>query len=264
MKSRAAWASVFREFISEMLRKRFWVWLLFVLAAAGTPCLAQQTSPQAVLFKRYERGGWQNGIVEDTLTLKIDVKPEQKFIVALRVCSKDPLPFALVTANADPFFIFEWLVNAYGYLPERLVYLRSDDCLGKEPSRGITEIWTLSQGASFPPYIEKVAFTDAQRVALGKKPVFRGVRDYREAIAGLIKELQVNPTARGLVIGYYEFNGRLNPTLRRRLKEVARTLERSGVPRDRYLVHVTHAADESWKSQPKALYPEVYIIKKAD
>ena len=244
-----------------MLRKRLWLSIL-VLAAAGTPCFAQQTS--AVLFKRYERGGSVNKIIEDTFSLKIDVTPEDKAIVAVRVCSKSPLPFALVTANADPFFITEQLVNAYAYAPERLVYLRSEDCLGKEPSRGITELWTLSRGASFPPYIEKAAFTDAQRVALGKKPVFRGVRDYREAIADLIKELQVNPTARGLVVGYYEFNGRLNPLLRRRLQEVTKTFERSGLPQDRYLVHITHANDESWESQPKALYPEVYIIKKAN
>jgi hypothetical protein len=257
-----ALAIVFRESTSEMLRKQFWLWLLFVLAAAGTPCFAQQTN--AVLFKRYDRGGSVNRIIEDTFSLKIDVKPQDKAIVAVRVCSKDRLPFALVTANADPFFITQQLVNAYAYAPERLVFLRSEDCLGKVSSAGITEIWTLSQGASFPPYIEKVAFTDAQRVALGKKPVFRGVRDYREALAGLIKELQANPAARGLVIGYYEFNGRLNSVLRRRLKEVTTIFERSGLPRDRYLVHVTHANDESWESQPKALYPEVYIIRKVD
>jgi hypothetical protein len=253
---------VFREFISEMLRKPFWLWLVLVLAAAGTPCFAQQTS--AVLFKRYDRGGSVNRMIEDTFSLRIDVKPDDKAIVAVRVCSKDPLPFGLVSANADPFFITEQLVNTYAYAPERLVFLRSEDCLGNVPSSGITEIWTLARGASFPPYIEKVAFADAQRVALGTKRVFRGVRDYKEATAELIKELQANPTARGLVVGYYEFNGRLNPLLRRRLKEVTKTFARSGLPRDRYLVHVTYANDESWESQPRALYPEVYIIKKAN
>ena len=217
-----------------------------------------------MLFKRYDRGGWQNGFIEDTLTLKIDVKPEQRFTIALRVCSKEPLPLALVTTDADPFFVTEWLVSAYGYSPERLVYLRSEDCLGKDPAKGVTEIWTMSQGASFPPHIERVPFTDAQRIPLGKKPAFNGVRDYREAVTALIKELQVNPAARGLVIGYHGYWGKLSPKLRRRLKQVTTMFERSGLSRDRYLVHVTGFNGESWESQPETQYPEVYIIKKAN
>jgi hypothetical protein len=247
-----------------MLRKRFLLLVLLMLAAAGTPCFAQQTNAQAVLFKRYDRGGWVNRFIEGTLTLSIYVKREQRFTIALRVCSKEPLPFALVTANADPFFLSEWLVSAYGYAPERLVYLRSEDCLGKDPSRGVTEIWTLSEGASFPPHVEKVAFTDAQRVALGKKEAYRGVRDYREAVTGLIKQLQVNPAARGLVVAYHEPGGKLNPKLRRRLKEVTKMFERSGLPRERYLVHVTYWNDETWEHEPETQYPLVYIIKKAD
>ena len=64
-----------------MLRKRLWLSIL-VLAAAGTPCFAQQTS--AVLFKRYERGGSVNKIIEDTFSLKIDVTPEDKLALSVR------------------------------------------------------------------------------------------------------------------------------------------------------------------------------------
>lgn len=242
-----------------MLRTRLWL-LLFVVIAAGSIGRGQQ----AVLFKRYDRGGAVNRIIEDTFSLKLDVKPEQKATVAVRVCSKDPLPFALVTANADPFVITEQLVNAYAYSPERLVYLRADDCLGKDPSTGITEIWALPEGASFPPHVEKLAFSDARRIALGKKEAFRGVRDYREALADLIKQLRMNPQASGLVVGYYGKGGRLSPGLRRRLTEVRSILKRSGLPPDRYRVHSAYWNDETWESAPDPQYPLVFVIKRLD
>jgi hypothetical protein len=262
MKSRAASAIVFREFTSEMLSKRLLLLSVFALSVASPLCFGQQTVPQAVLFKRYERGGGRNRIIEDTYSIKLDVKPEQKFTIALRVCSKQPLPFSLVTANAEPFFIADWLEDAYAYPRERLVFLRSEDCIGQDP-RGVTEIWTLSQGASFPPHVEQLVATQAKIFPLGKKQTFRGVRDYREALASLIKELQANPAARGLVIGYYA-HGKLSPKLQRRLTEVTRVFERSGLPPTRYLVHRAYWNWESSDDDPQPVYPEVFIIKKVD
>jgi hypothetical protein len=264
MKSRAASASVFREFMSEMLRKRFWLSPLFVLAAAGTPYFAQQTSPQAVLFKRYDRGAGYNRIIEDILTLTIVVKQEDRATVAMRVCSKQPLPLAIFPASADPFQMAELLTDGYAYLPEHVVFLRAEDCLGEDPLRGITEIWTLSEGASLPAHIEKVVFTDAQRFALGKKPARLeiGVRDYKIALNKLIEELQRNPAARGVVVGL--FLKRPSAMLQRRIREVKRTLERSGLPPDRYLVYTDYLHGEASDSDPEPLYPEIYIIKKAN
>ena len=256
-----ALATVFREFTSEMLRVPI---LLLLLLVASPLCLSQQGGTQAVLFKRYDHGGGQNRLIEDTLSLKLDVKPEQRFTVAVRVCSKQPLPFALVTANAEPFFISEWLVDAYAYPRDRVVFVRSEDCLGKDPAHGITEIWTLSEGASLPPHIEKLVSTDAHWVALGKKPARLeiGVRDYKRAVDDLIKELKHDPAARGVVIGF--FMKRPGLTLRRRIREVNRTFARSGLPRDRYLVYTDYYNGEAADDAPEPQYPAVYIIKKVD
>lgn len=245
-----------------MLRKPFWLWLVLVLAAAGTPCFAQQTS--AVLFKRYDPGAAYNRVIEDILTLTIAVKPENRATIAVRVCSKQPLPLAIFPASADPFQMAELLTGGYAYLPERVVFLRAEDCLGKDPLRGITEIWTLSEGASLPPHIEKVVSTDAQCVPLGKKPakLHIGVRDYKTALDDLIKELQRDPSARGVAVGF--FLKRPSSALRRRMREVKSTLDRSGLPPDRYLVYTAYFNAEASDSDPEPLYPEVYIIKKAN
>jgi hypothetical protein len=77
--------------------------------------------------------------------------------------------FALATAGADPFLISHGLVNAYAYLPERVMFLRSDDCVtsGKQ-SEPVTEIWALADGASLPSYVEVLQSDQVKRIALGK------------------------------------------------------------------------------------------------
>jgi hypothetical protein len=245
-----------------MLSRRLSATVLVLLAVGiiGPLPAARVAEAQTRLFKRYERGGSYNRIIEDVLTLTIEVKPEQRTKVAVRVCSKQPLPFALVNATPDPFHIAELLVDGYAYSPSQVVFVRSEDCLGKDPSAGVTEIWTLSHGASLPPHVEERKSSDVTRTALGKRPADRGVRDYRNAVDELIKNLRADPTATGVVIGYIV--RRPSPMLQRRLREVRRVLERSGLPPDRYLVRTMYWNDEGPNSEPQ--YPSVFIIKGAD
>lgn len=245
-----------------MLRKRLSATTLVLLAVGmiGPLPVAREAEAQTRLFKRYDRGGSFNRIIEDVLTLTIEVKPEQRTTVAVRVCSKQPLPLALVNANPDPFHIAELLVDGYAYLPSQVVFLRSEDCLGKDPSTAVTEIWTLSQGASLPPHAESKKSNEAKRTELGKQQADRGVRDYRNAVDQLIKNLRADSAATGVVIGY--FVKRPSPTLQRRLREVRRVLERSGLPPDRYLVRTMYWNDDGPDSEPR--YPSVFIIKSAD
>jgi hypothetical protein len=233
--------------------------LVFLLSALPGPLSLAQQGAQAKLFKRYEKGAAYNRIVEDVLTLTIAVKKEERAKVAVRVCSKQPLPLALVTANADPFHITELLTGGYGYSSSQVVFLRAEDCLGNEPSRNTVEIWTLAQGASLPAHVEALESSQARRSALGKSPANRGVRDYRNAVDELVKDLQSNPASTGVVIGYYL--KRPSAGLKRRLKEVTRIFERSGLPRDRYLVYSTYWNDEASDSDPEPQYPSVFIIK---
>ena len=238
--------------------------IVFLGLSMGGPQLpARQANAQPKLFKRYE-SAWINGITEDVLTLTIAVKPEERSTVAVRVCSKEPLPWALVTAAADPFLIAELLTGGYGYSSARVVFLRSEDCLSKGSSRGATEIWTLPQGASLPPHVEKLVSNQAERSSLGRRTadLGLGVREYKKTIDNLIKDLQSNPSSRGLVIGYYA--KRPSAVLQRRLREITRTFERSGLPPDRYLVRTLPWNGEGSDSDPEPQYPSVFIIKGAD
>ena len=248
-----------------MLRTRLSIsFVVFLVLSMGGPLLAAHpASAQSKLFKRYESASY-NRIIEDVLTLTIAVKPEERSTVAVRVCSKEPLPWALVTAGADPFHIAELLTGGYGYSSAHVVFLRSEDCLSKRNWGSATEIWTLPEGASLPPHVEKLVYSQAERSEFGERTTDQGlgVREYQKVIHNLINDLQKNPTSRGLVIGYYL--KRPSTVLQRRLTEIRRTLTRSGLPPDRYLVRTLPWNGEGSDSDPEPRYPTIFIIKSAD
>src|SRR6185369_14427076 len=109
------------------------LFILLLLAAFGV--FAQSDSEQtARCFKRYDPGAAYNRVTEDVLTLSLSVKAKERAWIAVRVCSKEPIPFALATAGADPFHIAELLTGGYGYTADRVIFLRSENCLSaKEP-----------------------------------------------------------------------------------------------------------------------------------
>jgi hypothetical protein len=237
------------------------LFLLLLLPAFGV--FAQSDSEHvARLFKRYDPGAAYNRVTEDLLTLSISVRAQDRARIAVRVCSKKPLLFALATAGADAFHMAELLTGGYGYIPERVMFLRAEDCLSsKDPSRPATEIWAIPEGSSLPPHVEALKSNQARLVSLGKKQANRGVRDYKSAVGDLIKNLRANPTSRGVVFGY--FLQRPSPTLQRRLREVTRILEQSGLPPDRYLVRPMVWNDEVSTNPPDSepKYPSVFVIE---
>lgn len=251
-----------------MQRRCFITLLLFALpgvlvASRANAQVKERPNLPSGLFKRYENGAGANRIIEDVLTLTIAFEPENRSIVAVRVCSKQSLPLGLVTTSIDVFHVAELLTSGYAYTPDRVVFLRSADCLAKEAAQNATEVWALSQASPLPAHAEKLLYSEAQRVALGKKEELRGGdRDYRSALDELIRALKLDSSARGVVLGFYR--QKPGAAMKRRLKEVERILRLSGLPRDQYLVTLRPWNDESWEGDTEPRYPAVYIIKKGD
>ncbi len=237
--------------------------LFFLLLLPGFGVFAQSDVEDAArLFKRYDLGAAYNRVTEDVLTLSLSVNAKERAQVAVRVCSKEPLPFALATAGADPFHIADLLTGGYGYTAEQVTFLRSEDCLSaKEPLRPVTEIWTIPAGASLPIHVEALKSNEAKLVSLGKRTANRGVRDYRSAIGELIKNLRANPTSKGVIFGY--FLKRPSTELQRRLREATKILEQSGLPPDRYLVRPMGWNDEVSTNPPDSepAYPSVFVVQ---
>src|SRR5207247_980393 len=113
------------------------------------------------------------------------------------------------------------------YLPDRVIYLRSEDCLSaRVPPKPVTEVWAIPEGASLPSHVEAAEGSQVRRTSLGKQQVNRGVRDYKGALQKLIRDLRARPAATGVVFGY--FLDHPSQLLQRRLREVTTMLKRSG------------------------------------
>jgi hypothetical protein len=241
--------------------------LLFLLSLLlPTFGLFAQTGSEHVarLVKRYDLGAAYNRVTEDVLTLSLSIKATERADIAVRVCSKESLPFALATAGADPFHIAELLTGGYGYTAGRVIFLRSEHCLStKQPLRAATEIWTIPEGASLPTHIEALKSNEVKLVSLGERPANRGVRDYRNAVGELIKSLRAKPASKGVIFGY--FLKRPSATLQRRLREVSKALQQSGLPADRYLVRPMRWNDEvsTYPPDTEPQYPTVSIVEVA-
>lgn len=241
----------------KLLLKPLFALLLILLPATASKA---QTAPW--LFKRYPQGAAYNRITEDVLTLTIAIPADNRARIAIRLCSKQPLLFALGTARTDPFRVAELLVGAYSYLPERVMFVRSEDCLGKDAAIPAVEIWGLAEDGLLPRHVEARLSSQVRSSTLGKKHVSRGVRDYVAATQELIKNLQANPTSRGVVVGYYFY--RPSAAVKRSLRTVKTLFQRSGLPPDRYLVRSVPWNDEFSMNEPEPPYPRVFLLEEGE
>lgn len=133
------------------------------------------SSSGARMFIRYEQSQGYNRLGESLQALEHPIRSDDRSLVAIRLCSKNSLAVALATAAADPFLIADRL-NAFGYPPGRIMFLRSEDCLSQNQSNPATEIWTISEKAALPGNVEAFTSSHVKLIPLGRKPGRLGMR----------------------------------------------------------------------------------------
>ncbi|HMG72318.1 MAG TPA: hypothetical protein VK582_02365 [Pyrinomonadaceae bacterium] len=244
------------------IRALKWNLLGLALILLALPVLGQSDAQRPQRTERYEGGAGDNEITEAAFRLT-GLDPKQRERVAIRVCSKEPIVRALASAPANPFEIAD-RVSGYAYLPEKVLFLRSAQCLSrKNPAITATEIWAIPEGAPLPGYEEILTSNQVKLVRLGKIPApsNRGIRDYRPAVRDLIENLSRNPQNVGIVFGY--FLEHPSPALKRRIREVTKSLEQSGLPSKRYLVRLTYWPDEvsTYPPDSEPQYPSVFLVE---
>src|SRR6266550_7927050 len=115
----------------QLRTRRALRWSLIGLALIfSTPPVLGQSDPShlAQRTKRYEGGASDNELTEAAFRLTaLDLKQRER--VAIRICSKEPVVRAIANAPANPFQVADKLVNGYAYLPEKVLFLRSAQCL---------------------------------------------------------------------------------------------------------------------------------------
>ena len=233
--------------------------LLFALLLTALP--TQRDAPsEAQLFIRYEHPQAYTRIGESLQALSHPIRKDDRSLAAIRLCSKKPLAIALTTAVADPFLIAE-ILEDFGYPPARIMFLLSASCSSPNQSRPATEVWTIPEKAQLPSNIDAFTSSQVKLIPFGKGQGRLGTRDYKRATTKMIQHLRANPLSTGIVVGYILHKP--SPALRRSMREVTRTLEKSGLPRERYLVQLIYWPDEfsEHPPDPEAQYPNVSVIE---
>jgi hypothetical protein len=238
--------------------------IIELLLLSGLSLGQVSTKPDSVRMRRYERGG--SGFDEITeanyeLTRRIDTSND---LAVVRICSRESMPLALSIAAMNPFTVAGALNQGYNFSLERILFLRSEDCLGSDPAVAATELWAAPKGAALPPFVESIKSSQAHLEILGTKSLLAaGTRNYRLAVKELTTKLRAAPEAVGVVAGYYYKNPSL--VMKRRLREVRKMLEQSGLRQDRYFVRFIPWPGERSVDppQPEPKYPNLFVVEVA-
>jgi hypothetical protein len=180
--------------------------------------------------------------------------------IAIRVCSKEPMPVALSTATASPFIILEYLEH-YGFSRDRILFLRSEECLMTNPSVALTEFWALPQGAAPPPSVETIRSSGVRFEVVRTGDTIKNARSYHAALKVFVAKLCAKSDVAGVVVGsYYKHPSR---TLEKNLLVAKMMLERSGVPADQFYIRTSPNSGVHEHNESEPNYPNLFIIEMA-
>lgn len=89
---------------------------------------------------------------------KAGMKVEKTFnsqsdILAVRVCSNEPLPIALAL-SAGAAFVTTSRLQGFGIPKSNMYYLRYNNCRVRSHNYGATEYWFVPKNAEFPAFVE--------------------------------------------------------------------------------------------------------------
>jgi hypothetical protein len=245
-----------------MLKMRHLLALIIALILSGVSLSGQESIQSgARLVHRYERRCGYSCLQELAIALGGGDAKKSSNAVAIRYCSKESLPLALSTAAASPAYLISILTDSYGYTPERILFLRSEGCLGPASEVTATEFWAIPQGAALPTSVESVRSSQVRVDSLGMEGLIGNARSYKAALQKLPDRLRANPDAVGIVLGYYYKQP--SRVMKRRLREVQRRLKENGLSEDRYSVRLAPWTGEYGDDDSEPKYPSLFVVEVA-
>lgn len=225
---------------------------------------SQGRKPEAVQVHRFERAGSGFDAITEANYELTRIATRSDDVAVIRVCSREPMPVALSIAAMNPFTVARALNQGYNFALERVLFLRSEDCLGSEAAVAATELWVAPKGAALPAFVDLIKSTQAHLETVGTKSLLAaGARNYRFAVRELATKVRAKPEATGVVVGYYFKQP--SPEMKRRVSEAQKMLEQSGLPRDRYSVRFMPWPGEQSidPPEPEPKYPSIFIVEVA-
>lgn len=197
-----------------------------------------------------------HAIQEVALDLKAHASgPEDR--VGVRVCSKEKLPIALLAATASPFLLQEFLEH-YNFTPQRILFLRSEECEVQDPSLAVTEFWAIPKGADPPASIESITADRAQAEVVKSSDTITSANVYNTALRDLVQKLSNQPERVAVIIGSYY--ARPSAALEKNLQKAKNVLKQSNVQANRILVHTARVGGIREGGEREPAYPTLFVF----
>jgi len=233
------------------------IFLSFVVSSPGQ----ESGQVEAKLVRSAFAGGDALHVIQEVALDLKEYASGAEDRVAVRVCSREPMPVALSTAAASPFILREYLEH-YGFLPERILFLRSEDCLANNTRIAVTEFWAIPKGADLPSSIESIRSSQALLEVVRTEDTIKSAAGYDAALRELIAKSRANPQASLVIIGSYDKQP--GPALQKNLGKAKRLLEQHGVLPNRVYVRAAPSSGirDGDESEPK--YPNLFIVEISD
>jgi hypothetical protein len=235
--------------------------LVFIVVAIGQ----DNVQPKAIPSRRLvTRGDMYSPLSEIYLDLAASAgKPGD--MIAMRICSPDPLPVAIVLAVVDPVGIGTDLADGahdgLQYSHDHVFVLRSPNCPITHPPYVPVEFWGVPRGAALPPASEvvklcqiKISGTNWFDVT-GRK---RNARSYRLALNDLL--LKLRNDSEGIAVIYGQYNHRPSMSLKRSLKDAELLFKRSGMSPNRFFVRTKPWSYEGAAILPEQKFPNFVVV----
>jgi hypothetical protein len=244
---------------------RYVVLTLLLLSLIVTASAQRNIQPEAVPSRRLvTRGDMYHPLSEIYLDLEVSAgKPGD--MVAMRICSREPLPVALFVAVVNPIGIGRSLgggaIDRISYSADRVMILRSPDCQVTRPPYVPVEFWGVPRGAALPPSVESARLCQVRVEGADSNEPVRNSQAYRASLREVLAKVRENPEAVAVVRG--EYNVRPSASMRRTLREAKSFFGQSGLPRNRYFVRLKPSAfyDPEYNREPEPKYPTVVAVR---
>jgi hypothetical protein len=213
----------------------------------------------AKLVRRFERGCGYSCAQEVAIDLGQLSSPKADDLIAVRFCSKEPLPVALTTAAAAYGYVISILEGSYHYTPERVFFLRAEDCVSPHAAVTATEFWAVPRGAAIPKSVESTTSSRVHIVSLVTNGRITNQHTYRAALKKLQNRLLTDSQAVGIVVGNYYKTP--SPLMKQRLRVAKEILDRSKLPLGRYFVRLAPWTGEYSLDSPEPQYPKLFVVE---
>ena len=238
-----------------------------LLLSSSSLLLGQEANqPKAIPSRRLVTRGEMYGPLQE---IYLDLKGSAGNpgdMVAMRICSREPLPVAMFLSVVSPIGIGESIakygLNGWAFFSrDRIVILRSSDCPVTRPPYVPLEFWGVPRGAAPPPSVESAKLCQVRVVGRDSVEPIKSLQTYRASLSEILAKVRENPGAVAIVRG--EYNVRPSTSMKRALREAERFFGRSGLPRDRYFVRLKPSAyyDPEYNREPEPKFPSVVAVR---